>query len=82
MYIRRTLYISTHLHHLDCLCQVLCALMTQGVELCTQVVADEDKVDFQVHKMVADVHKVQVARWQGARLRWAWWRAASPSCGD
>ena len=34
----------------------------QGVELCTQVVADEHKVDFQVHKVVADVHKVQVAR--------------------
>ena len=34
----------------------------QGMELCTQVVADEHTVDFQVHKVVADVHKVQVAR--------------------
>ena len=60
----------------------VCTDDVQGVELCKQVVADEHKVDFQVHKVVADVHKVQVARWQGARLRWAWWRAASPSCGD
>ena len=47
----------------------VCTDDAQCVELCTQVVADEHKVDFQVHKVVADVHKVQVARWQGARLR-------------
>ena len=47
----------------------VCTDDVQGVELCTQVVADEHKVDFQVHKVVADVHKVQVARWQGGKVR-------------